>query len=136
MLLPGPLISFPRLFCKGYASDPAQVDAAVSDRASGNTCRSRVAITRQVRALQADSHGRPPRALSGDARFFDHARAAWPENHPEKAGAALLHSATRRDAFALRLSPRARRRAEELGGAQGAEPRPRRQAARGADRGS
>ena len=42
----------------------------------------------------------------------------------------------RRAASALRLPARARRHAEELGGAQGAEPRPGRQAAGGARRGS
>ena len=41
----------------------------------------------------------------------------------------------RREPPALRLPPRARRHAEELGGAQGAEPRPRRQAHGGARRG-
>ena len=46
-----------------------------------------------------------------------------------------LHPAARRDAPALRLPPRAGRRAEELGGAERTEPRPGRQAPRDADRG-
>ena len=51
-------------------------------------------------------------------------------------GAVVRHPEARGESPALRLPPRARRRAAELGGAEGTEPRSRRQAPRDARRGS
>ena len=71
--------------------------------------------------------------LLRQARFQGHERAAGRQGVEGRVD--LRDPEARREPPALRLSPRARRHAEELGGAQGAEPRPGRQAHGGARRG-
>ena len=62
-------------------------------------------------------------------------RAARRQARAARAGARVRHPEARGEPPALRLPARARRRAAELGGAQGTEPRSRRQAPRDARRG-
>src|SRR4029450_1369943 len=77
-------------------------------------------------------HG--PRGVPAQARLQEDARAARPPpGGPWQA--ALRDPEARRDAPPLRLPPRARRRAQELGGPEGAEPRPEGEASRRAGRG-
>ena len=72
--------------------------------------------------------------VPGQARLRQDAGAAG-RGAPEPPGLAFVVQKHAASAPPLRLPPRARRRAQELGRAQGAEPRPRRQAPRHADRG-
>ena len=73
--------------------------------------------------------------LDGTAASATSGARRSPRAAPTASGRPLLRAASRRAAPALRLPPRARRRAEELGRAQGAEPRSRGEAPRGARRG-
>src|ERR1051325_74037 len=75
-----------------------------------------------IMACCGSAHGRPAQPLPRDAGLLHYARTARQEDPREEKSAALLHPAPRRTPPALRLPPRARGRAEELGGTEGPEP--------------
>ena len=86
---------------------------------------------RSAPGMAEDADG--PRDLSRQARLRPHRRAG--RQRPPRLRRRLRRPEARRPPAALRLPPRDRRRARELGGDQGPEPRARREAPRGPRRG-